>query len=784
MWKTMWKTFTTLLLTLMTTGLFSQIPSQNIRGKVLDAANGAALVGAYVCLPGSEPLLGAITDDKGKYQLNEVPVGRYELEVSYLGYETLLVPEALLESGKELILNVELNSTSSELEAITIVAVGARGSALSPVSVQTISVEESLRFPATFSDPARVAMAYPGVVNDNDQANSMVIRGNSPNSMAWRLEGVEIVNPNHLSNAGTFSDRVAQSGGGVNILSAQMLGTSDFFTGAFPANYGNALSGIMDMRFRNGNDEKHEFTLQAGLIGFDLSAEGPISKKSGISYLLNYRYSFVGLLTSGFGVDFGGESIDFQDLAFNVSVPTKNGAVLKVFGMAGASNNSFKTERDTALWEFQKDRYDIDFKSKMGAIGATYSMPVGKNGIWRTSAIASAVESKREGKLLDENLEPELTELDSVFNRKLSLNSFLMYKLSQKHQLKFGISTMQQLFDQRSFGKGEVSSEGRGDGFLIQPYGQWTWMPLTRLKMNIGLHYSIFTFNNSQALEPRLSVQYKLDAKNTMSLAYGLHSKLQSPQVYFSNTSVVGNGTNENLGFTKAQHIVLAHSHQLNQQTKIKAEAYFQQLFNVPISSLQSNSFSALNLQEGLRLEELRNDGTGQNYGLELSIQRFIADDYFFLVNGTYYESKYKGSDGVQRDTRFNGNYIFNVTGGKEFKWTKNNKRRILGVNARLVYLGGFRDTPIDVDLSTAAGRTVYVDSEAFSIKQKDFFKIDFRIYYKNNKANYNSMVSLDFQNLTNAKNEAYSYYDVQQAAIIKKYQLGLIPNLSYRIEF
>ena len=779
----MWKTFTTLLLILITTGLFSQIPVQNIRGKVIDASNGTALIGAYICLPGTEPLRGITTDDAGKYQLSEVPVGRYQLEVSFLGYETALIPEVLLESGKELILNLELNPTSSDLDAITVVAAGARGSSLSPVSVQTITVEESLRFPATFSDPARVAMTYPGVVNDNDQANSMVIRGNSPSSMAWRLEGAEIVNPNHLSNAGTFSDRVAQSGGGVNILSAQMLGTSNFFTGAFPANYGNALSGIMDMRFRNGNDEKHEFTIQAGLIGFDLSAEGPLSKKRNISYLVNYRYSFVGLLTSGFGVDFGGESIAFQDLAFNVSAPTKNGGMLKVFGMAGVSNNNFETERDTALWEFQKDQFDIDFESKMGAIGATYSTPVGKSGIWKTAAIASAIESKREGKLLDENLSPELTEFDSVFNRKLALNTSLSYKLNEKQRLKLGLSAMQQLFDQRSVDNGFVKNEGRGDGLLIEPYVQWTLLPIANLEMNLGLHYAAFTFNNSQSFEPRFSLRYKLDAKNTMSLAYGLHSKLQSPQLYFANTNSATR--NEDLDFTKAQHAVLAYSHQLNQQTQIKAEAYFQQLYNVPINRQSSNSFSALNLQEGFVTDILVNDGTGQNYGLELSIQRFIADDYFFSVNGTYYESKYKGSDGIKRDTRFNGNYIFNVTGGKEFKWTtKKERHRILGVNARVVYLGGFRDTPIDTDLSTAAGSTVYVDSEAFSLKQKDFFKIDFRIYYKNNKKKYNSMVALDFQNLTNAQNEAYSYYDVQQSAVVQKYQLGMIPNLSYRIEF
>ncbi|MCO6480690.1 MAG: carboxypeptidase-like regulatory domain-containing protein, partial [Phaeodactylibacter sp.] len=323
--------------------LHTQAPTQTIRGAITDADSRQPLPGATVLL--RELDKGAVADSSGHYRLEEVPVGRYQLEARHVGYDGRLLAEVLVESGKETILNIELQERVLGLEAVEVRASRSDIRVAHPLSVQTITVEETRRFPATFYDPARLATAFAGVVNDNDQANGLVIRGNSPNSLIWRLEGVDIVNPNHTPNAGTFSDRTTQNGGGVNILSAQMLGTSHFFTGAFPAGYGNVLSGVLDMRLRAGNDEQHEQVIQAGLIGIDLAAEGPLSRQSGASYLANYRYSTVGLITS-LGVDFGDEQINFQDLSFNFTFPTQNGGEFTLFGLGGLSENLFEAERD------------------------------------------------------------------------------------------------------------------------------------------------------------------------------------------------------------------------------------------------------------------------------------------------------------------------------------------------------------------------------------------------------------------------------------------------------
>ncbi|HHS95012.1 MAG TPA: TonB-dependent receptor, partial [Phaeodactylibacter sp.] len=238
-----------------------EVPTQVIRGTVVDAFTKTPIEGASLVLRGGQSMKSCRSDSLGRFRLEEVVVGRYTLDLSHLAYVSLEVPELLVESGKELILELLLEEKAANLQEVVVAGQRWRGSPLSTVSTQRITVEEVQRLPATFDDPARLIGSYAGVVNVHDGANHISVRGNSPNSTAWRLEGGEIVNPNHLADAGTSGNRPAATGGGVNLLSAQMLDYATLYSGAFPADYGNALGGIMDMYFRQGNDEKHFFTM-------------------------------------------------------------------------------------------------------------------------------------------------------------------------------------------------------------------------------------------------------------------------------------------------------------------------------------------------------------------------------------------------------------------------------------------------------------------------------------------------------------------------------------------
>lgn len=750
--------------------------NQTLRGSVRDGDTQQLMEGVSVQLEGSDK--GAVSDSLGNFRIENIPIGKYSLKLSFVGYKTVELSPVILESGKETVLDFVMVEATSVLGTAVIRAPGSNYRTNCP-TVHTITTEETLRYPATFDDPARYIMSQPGIAGDNDQGNGLSVRGNSPNGILWQLEGLEIVNPNHTPNAGTFSDRITQNGGGVNILSVQLLDASNFYAGAFPVEFGNALSGVMDMKLRNGNNQKHEFTGQAGLIGIEMASEGPLPTK-GASYLVNYRYSTVSLLQK-MGLDFGNESINFQDVSFKVSLPLGNAGQLAVFGIGGVSENLFEAERDSSLWEFTKDGFDIDFGSRMGLLGSTLSMPVGDKGAWDSGISFSGLEATRYGRELNEDYESVLKEKNETTQTILAFRNTYTYKIGMGNRIRAGLNLTNHYSKIVSGIEDQVIGFGKGSGLMIQPYLDWqirrkAWI------LNAGLHYTQFTFNGSGALEPRFSLEWRPADRSSLSFSYGLHSQMQRPQIYFTNSSLADN---QQLELSKAHHFVAAYRQVFGNNLEFRSEVYYQNLFDLPVSADRESAFSAYNILEGFVGEKLTNDGTATNYGLEFSLRKYYFHNFYYMINASLYESKYKGSDGVERNTRYNGNYIFNGIVGKDWEWnSKKGSKNKFGVNVRLNLLGGFRDTPIDEVLSTAAGETVYIESASFSIKQKDYFRTDIRIYFQRDKKNFTSRISLDLQNALNTQNTAYSYYDIRQKTVVLRNQLGLIPMLSYRVKF
>ncbi|MFT6936034.1 MAG: hypothetical protein ACJA1N_000328 [Saprospiraceae bacterium] len=783
------------LLCLLTNNSTAQKVTQTLRGTVVDAVDNLPLKGATVYLSPSEITFGVVTDRSGSFRFDSIPVGRYQLKISYVGYKTILLSEVSLESGKESVKHIAMELGTEDLNEVVVVA--GRPS-LSPLSVQTITAEQTQRYAATFYDPGRLVTAFAGVINQNDQANNIVVRGNSPTSTVWWLEGAEIVNPNHTANAGTVSDRVMPNGGGVNILSAQLLGDSYFFNGNYPTQYGNGLGGILDMRMRKGNEEQREYTAQIGLIGIDLAAEGPFHKDYAASYLVNYRYSTLGLL-SQMGVQLGDEEVAFQDLSFNVSLPTKKFGNLTIFGMAGSSSNFFEAERDTAVWDVQKDRQDINFTSRMGALGVTYNVLFAADkALWKTTFVVSSANSEREAFRLNEDYTRRITDVDERQETKVSFASMLQYRFSDKATLKTGLNATQYIPIVRA-GKFitedsvQIFLEGSSQNWLYRPYVNLQYNPITRLQFNIGAAYAYYAANGTNSVEPLFSVKYNFKHNQSLSFAYRLQAQLQAPTVYFGAniTSDIffpddgESGYNEELEMTKAHHLGLAYQTNILDKLNINAELYYQSLFDVPIINNGISTFSALNLLDEIIQDTLISEGTGRNYGLEVTLQKFMENGYYLLLTSTIYESKYTAADGIERDTRFNGNYALALSGGKEFQWqSKKGNTNVLGINIKMVYLGGFRSTPIDITQSVKLDETVFIENRAFSEQLPNYFKTDFRVYFKKSRPKYTTTLALDLQNMTNHQNVAYDYFDTQQGAVVTRYQLGLIPLLVYRVAF
>jgi len=760
----------------------STAQAQTLRGIVRDADNGDAVIGATVALrfsrAGATPVSLA-TNPSGEFVFEKIRAGYYSVEITSQGFENQTIAEVNVAAGKEQVLDIALRRSTAQLAEVTISATQPGRRPTLPLGEIPLTRDQTLRFPATFFDPARLAMAYPGVVNTDDQANGLSIRGNSPASLRWRLEGVDIVNPNHLPNAGTFSDRSAAASGGILMFSAQLLDNSSLLTGAFPAGYGDALGGIMDMNLRSGNNRKHEFTAQAGLIGLDLAAEGPIGNKGKNAYLVNYRYSTVGLLGQ-LGVSFGDEQIHFQDLSFNLNFKGKRGGHWSVFGLGGLSDNIFRHKTDSTEIKAYKDFFDIDFESKTGVLGVSNWSPFGKNS-WSKFTVAAS------GQVTDRTASSPVFQqnsIDDLSESKISATYSISYLINTQFRFNFGTSATRQKFTAISAFENLPMRSPDYSYYLSQTWAQLFWKSVSdNTQANLGVHTmwfkSPFDKQTIRLAEPRGFVSQRFGQHKLLASA-GIYSQTLPPWILGASTFDV----------MRASKVSLAYVWALSPNWSLKAETFYQGVLSAPYSL--KHLFSVLNVSE-FKLNEsyefIQLDGGG-NQGIELSAERRLADGWFLLANATLMDSKFPARNPDLKlellPSRWDFGHIANVTFGKEWQREKRpGKERTIGLNARAVWMGGVREADINLSASQYQRTTIFEESRGYYRQNPDYYRLDLRVYWRKNLGNRrNSTFALDLQNLTGQQNLAYHYYDPYTDQIETKYQLGTIPNFSWRLEF
>lgn len=765
---------------------FGQSLTQTIRGTVVDKISKATLPGATIIIEGTNPIIGTTSDMDGNFKLSKVPVGTHTVRISFVGYKELTLANIVVNSGKEVVLTAPIEEDITMMETVVITPEIEKNKPLNEmamVSARTFSVEETRKYAAAVNDPARMVASYAGVVQTSDGNNTISIRGNSPYGLQWRMEGVEIPNPNHFAN-------VAASGGGISILSSQLLTNSDFLTGAFPAEYGNALSGVFDLNLRKGNNEKREYTVQAGLLGLDFAAEGPFSKDSRGSYLVNYRYSTLSIL-KGLGLDIIEGSTDFQDLSFNFHLPTKKAGSFSLFGFGGLSSQTTNAVYDSLQWkENSFDRYNSTYFSNTGAMGVKHAITLNPKTFLQSSIVFSGNDSGYDQEKLDKDYILFRDVKINYINKKITLSSVINHKINPRHSLRSGMYLNQYFFNLKNnelneaTGMMEESLNAKGQATLLQLFSQWNYRVSEQLTVNTGLHILHQANNQTSAVEPRASIKYSLTDQQSISFGYGLHSQMQPVGVYEAKVQQAdGSFTqpNRNLGFNKSMHYVLAYDRSLSKHLRVKAETYYQYLYNTAVKDDVNSPLSINNLEDGYITDPLVNKGTGRNYGAELTLEQFLHNNLYFLLSSSVYDAKYKALDGELRNSRFNGNFAFSFTAGKEFELSKN---RVVGVNIRTLYSGGFRTTPIDMEQSKMEGETKYIESLAYTEQLPNYFRSDLRLSLKKNRARFTSTLALDLQNATNHQNLGGQYFDPETGSIKKWYQLPLLPILSYKIEF
>ncbi|MGB0978234.1 MAG: TonB-dependent receptor [Croceimicrobium sp.] len=790
----------TLILSLSMAGLFakpgSEEISQTIKGRVLDAQSQTPLPGVNVVVRVENQTFGGSTDMDGYYKIEKVPTGRIDLQFSFIGYETVTLSNIELLGSKELILNTSMRESTQNLQEVVVKAKEEKARTKNErvnVSGRTFSIEETKRFAGANNDVSRMASNFAGVQRANDATNDIVIRGNSPFGLIWRLEGLDIPNPNHFGGFGA-------TGGPVSMLNNNVLANSDFLTGAFPSDYGDGISGVFDLSMRNGNYEKHEFLGQIGFNGLELGAEGPINKEKRSSYLVNYRYSTLGVMAA-MGIDFGtGTAIpEYQDINLKLNFPSRKIGNIQVFAIGGVSSIDFlDSENDEEEnGGFYSDEEDLRNRVNTGVLGASHQYFYSKKTYHKISVALSSVQNKV---IIDTfNIDGSIVspQYRQNFQRgTLQVNALLNHKFNVNHVLRAGAYITRRNYNlldsSYSFRRGGFTDlrNLQGSNMLYQPYANWQYRINDEWEMNTGLHTVITPENEQYSIEPRWGMSYRLNPKSSLNLGYGLHSQLPNELLQYSQEELSDGSIyqpNINLKYTKSHHFVAGYQLAFLRSWNFKAEAYYQNIYNAAVDAFP-NSYSSLNSGsfDFALPDSAQSTGRGYNYGLDITVEKFMDKGFYFLSTLSVFESQYRASDGVWRNTAFNGNYVWNVVSGKEFVLSAANSksRHILTVDGKLTLAGGQRYTPILLELSRSLGEGIFDEANAFSAQYDPYFRADIRIGYKIAGAKVTQEWAVDIQNFTNQDNPFGQSFNAETGEVETTSQLGLFPMFLYRISF
>lgn len=764
--------------------------TQTIKGVVIDQQSGNPLRNATIVVEGSIPAISSNTDSQGVFKLMGVPIGRQNIRTTLVGYENANSANIEVTSSKEVVLEIKLKEKISLLKEVVVTSGKQKNRALNEaavVSARQLSMDEAVRYSGTRNDPSRMAQNFAGVSGTNDARNDIVIRGNSPTGVLWRMDGIDIPNPNHFGTLGS-------TGGPVTILNTNMLKNSDFITSAFPAQYGNALAGVFDLRMRNGNNEKYEYLGQMGFNGFEFGAEGPFSKNSKSSFLVNYRYSLVAAIQKlGLNVGTGSATPYYQDASFKLHFVTKKSGNIDIFGLGGESHINFPPDSSDNLYTNNDGKLrNSNTKSLTGVIGATHTYFFNPRTSGKLTLAISAFQSKYNEEIIETGKPDKPAYVVLNKQTKISIGYHFNQKINAQNQISAGLLTDVNLLNlQKEYlpnGSTLLTTltNAKNTATLTRGFGNWMHRFNNQLSTNLGLYAQWFSLNNSVAVEPRWNLKYQFQPNQSLSLGAGMHSQTQPLDVYFyQSTNGAGQTvlSNKDLGFVRSLHGVMGYDINFSSNLRFKTEVYAQYIYDAATESVPS-SFSMLNAGAGFAFPEkfyLQNQGKGSNYGVEFTIEKFLNKGFYYLVTGSLFESKYKGSDQVLRNTAFNSNYVFNLLGGKEWKLSKLNS---FGIDTKFAIAGGQRYTPFDIPASQAAGFVIYQEDKAFSLQNDTYLRWDLKFSFTRNGPKATQKWYIDFQNLTNHKNIFVRTLNPSTGQIKEINQIGFFPNINYQITF
>lgn len=774
------------LLTMLISASAHAQPLQIVRGIITDQQSKIPIPSVSITITCNGYISGTVTDIDGNYIISDIPLGRAIVRISHASYQEQVIPDVIIESGKETVLNVEMLEQVKTMKEVVVKATREKitDKQMASVSASVFNAEDTRRYAGSRNDVARMASNFAGVISNNDSRNDIIIRGNAPTGLLWRVEGVDVPNPNHFGQSGA-------TGGPVSMVNNNVLDKSAFYTSAFPAQFGNANAGVFDLQLRDGNNNKREYTAQMGLSGLELGAEGYFAKDSKASYLVDYRYSVPGLLQKAGIITGTGSAIpQYQDLSFKISIPTRNAGKFTIFGIGGLSNISFRGNiADTQ--NFYNDPYkNLDFKSNSGVTGITNTYFINKSLSNKVTLAVSGQQIQTIQDSLDDSRNAFPNYREHTNEWKYTITDNINKKFSPKDRLQAGVTAHDIHFsfsDSTSYGNEMIPlRKEAGSTQLLQAYASWQHRFTDKITLNSGIFSQYLTLNNTYALEPRIGAKFQVGQTGSFNLGTGMHSQMQDLMLYFLKTKSDHNTyaeTNRSLDFIRSAQFVAGWEQTIFNEWHYKIEAYYQHIYNVPVEQRPS-TFSALNLGStygSTKEDSLVNKGTGNNYGIEMTLEKKFSKGYYVTTTASLFNSLYTGSDNIERNSAYNNNYVVNALAGKEWKVGRSNA---ICIDGKMTAAGGKRYIPIDLQTSVKEGATEYDYSQSFNKRYNDYFRADIKLTYRMNGQKVMQEIYLDFQNVTNSKNILREGYDNNSGIIRTQYQLGFTPSVNYRIQF
>jgi len=736
-----------------------------IEGQVTDLDTESPLTGANVLLINTR--LGAITDDQGKFSIAAVPVGNYTLQFSYIGYESVKKTDIIVRSGRMTFVQAELKVSSIEMQSTTVRSGYFAESKDQPLSMVTFSYEEIRRGPGSGGDVSRIMMSLPSVAKVNDQMNNLIVRGGSPIENAFYLDNIEIPNINHWPTQGT-------TGGAMGLLNVDLIRDVSFSSGGFNAIYGDRLSSVMDIGFREGNREEFDGQLDLNFAGFGFVAEGPWFKKHG-SWLVSARRSYLDFLlkTIDIGTSVAPVYGDAQaKCVYNLS-PHHQLSLIGVWG-----NDINHPSRDRA------EENDMIYYGDQNIIENTTG--VNWRAIWRQGYSNTSCSYTLSS--FNEDFFETGSGLRLLKNRSseqdFKLRNINHFCFSNKYACEFGLDAKQirslynNYYAEYQDAMGTIipalQLKEKLSALKLGIFGHLLAKPLPRLSADLGLRFDHYSFNQRCNFSPRFSLSYQLSSRANLNFATGL---------YYQNLPLIllaQNPDHKNLVDPRAVHYVVSMDYLLTENTKLTFEVYQKDYWRFPIDPQQPKLFllDELSYRYGyfFNHERLTDKGQAEAKGIEMMVQKKLAKNFYGLVSAAYFRTRYRDMNGSWRNRVFDNRVIFSIEGG--FK--PNNKWEF---SCRWVYAGGLPYTPFNTQASQQHNQAVLDENRINAARYPDYHSLNLRFDRRFHFSRSNLVFYLSAWNVYNRKNVASYYWNQVDNRQDTIYQWNLLPIFGLEFE-